>query len=105
MSPLWAAVRQPILDYSERLIRDPSRGATSYFEGSLQGIAEEAAEIFRANKVFAARLTAPEVDLETFLARDVPEGPRASERLVKLEDRGMALALLGPAPPLRSSPP
>jgi hypothetical protein len=97
MSPMWAAIKQPILNYSERLSHCPSGRYTSFFEGPEQEIAERAAELFRANKVFTDRLEAPETSLESFLSDKVPDGPYTAANSIRLEHRGLALALLGHA--------
>jgi hypothetical protein len=95
MSPMWATVQQPTLDYGKRVGPDPTMINGCYFDGPEERIAEQAAAIFRANDVFARRLTAPEMTLETFLADYVPDNPRTRASWIRIEHRALALALTG----------
>ncbi len=89
LSPLWASVRQPILNYSKRL----DRGYV--FEGPEQSIAEHAAALIKEQSVFVQRLQAPEISLRTFLSDYAGTEPNGIEESIKEDHRGIALALLG----------
>ena len=87
MSPLWAAVRQPILDYSLRLdhiFNEPERSA-----------AERVADMFRGNSTFLQRLVGPETSLEEFLAGPLKGVTPETYNSIRVQHRGIALALLG----------